>query len=67
MFRYVDATGAVVPDANPNGAMRHIAGIVSDTGNVLGMMPHPERASDPGLGSDDGLDIFRSVLERVSA
>ena len=42
-------------------------GVVSAEGNVLGMMPHPERASDPVLGSDDGLGIFQSVLERVSA
>jgi phosphoribosylformylglycinamidine synthase len=47
--------------------MNDIAGIVSESGNVLGMMPHPERASDPLLGSDDGLAIFQSVLERVSA
>jgi phosphoribosylformylglycinamidine synthase len=67
VFRYVTASGERDPSANPNGSMNDIAGIVSDAGNVLGMMPHPERASDPLLGSDDGLAIFQSVLERVSA
>jgi phosphoribosylformylglycinamidine synthase len=67
VFRYVNARGERDPGANPNGSMNDIAGIVSESGNVLGMMPHPERASDPLLGSDDGLAIFQSVLERVSA
>ena len=67
VFRYVNASGGRDPGANPNGSMHDIAGIVSDSGNVLGMMPHPERAADPLLGSDDGLAIFQSVLERVSA
>ena len=67
VFRYVNASGERDPSANPNGSANDIAGIVSDAGNVLGMMPHPERASDPLLGSDDGLAIFQSVLERVSA
>jgi phosphoribosylformylglycinamidine synthase len=67
VFRYVNARGDRDPGANPNGSMNDIAGIVSASGNVLGMMPHPERASDPLLGSDDGLAIFQSVLERVSA
>jgi phosphoribosylformylglycinamidine synthase len=52
---------------NPNGAMDDIAGIVNDAGNVLGMMPHPERAVDPLLGSTDGLPLFQSLLTRVSA
>jgi phosphoribosylformylglycinamidine synthase len=47
--------------------MRDIAGIVNETGNVLGMMPHPERAVDPLLGSRDGLPLFESLLARVSA
>ncbi len=67
VFRYVSPGGERDPSANPNGSMNDIAGIVSAAGNVLGMMPHPERASDPLLGSDDGLAIFHSVLERVSA
>ena len=66
-FRYVDATGHATPESNPNGSMRAIAGIVSDRGNVLGMMPHPERAVDPLLGAADGLKLFESVLARVNA
>jgi phosphoribosylformylglycinamidine synthase len=67
VFRYVTATGAVDPLANPNGSMRGIAGIVNRTGNVLGMMPHPERAVDRMLGSECGLPLFESLLARVSA
>ena len=67
VLRYVSAGGERGAGGNPNGSANDIAGIVSDAGNVLGMMPHPERASDPLLGSDDGLAIFQSVLERVSA
>ena len=67
VFRYVDASGQAAPAANPNGSMRNIAGIVSAEGNVLGMMPHPERAVEALLGSADGLDLFRSLLARVSA
>jgi phosphoribosylformylglycinamidine synthase subunit PurQ / glutaminase len=66
VFRY--AGGPADADAwwSPNGSMRAIAGIVNDAGNVLGMMPHPERAVDPLLGSDDGLGVFESVLARVA-
>jgi len=67
IFRYVDSAGVATPDANPNGAERNIAGIVNDRGNVLGMMPHPERALDNLLGSDDGLGVFESLLARVAA
>jgi len=66
-FRYVGADGVEGADANPNGSMHDIAGVVSEGGNVLGMMPHPERACDPALGPPDGLAIFRSMLERVAA
>ncbi len=66
-FRYVNASGEVDPSANPNGSMRGIAGIVSRGGNVLGMMPHPERAVDPLLGSADGRGVFESLLARVAA
>jgi phosphoribosylformylglycinamidine synthase subunit PurQ / glutaminase len=62
VFRYCDAEGLVSPAANPNGAARNIAGIVSAAGNVLGMMPHPERAVEGLLGSTDGLGLFRSVV-----
>jgi phosphoribosylformylglycinamidine synthase I len=65
VFRYVGGPGDADEWWSPNGSMRAIAGIVNDAGNVLGMMPHPERAVDPLLGSDDGLGIFESVLERV--
>jgi phosphoribosylformylglycinamidine synthase subunit PurQ / glutaminase len=61
VFRYCNAAGEAVPDANPNGSARAIAGIVNAAGNVLGMMPHPERAVDPVLGGTDGLGLFRSV------
>jgi len=60
-FRYCGADGSVVPAANPNGSARNIAGIVNAAGNVLGMMPHPERAVDPALGSMDGVGLFRSL------
>ena len=63
VLRYADATGAVTSAANPNGSERGIAGIVNETGNVLGLMPHPERASEPEIGGTDGLRLFRS-LER---
>ena len=66
VFRYVNPSGAVDPRANPNGSARNIAGIVNAAGNVLGMMPHPERAVDPLLGSSDGLALFESILARVS-
>ena len=66
-FRYVNHEGVADEGANPNGSMRSIAGIVSDAGNVLGMMPHPERAVEPLLGSTDGLALFESLLSRVSA
>ena len=63
VFRYCDSRGDFTPDSNPNGSMANIAGIVNDRGNVLGMMPHPERASDPLLRHTDGQKIFRSILE----
>ena len=66
-FRYVGQDGTASEAANPNGSMRSIAGIVSEGGNVLGMMPHPERAVDRLLGSEDGLALFESLLSRVSA
>jgi phosphoribosylformylglycinamidine synthase I len=67
IFRYVTRDGARDAGANPNGAMHDIAGIVNARGNVLGMMPHPERAVDPLLGSTDGLPLFESVLAAVAA
>lgn len=60
-FRYCNATGHVVEKANPNGSLNNIAGILSEGRNILGMMPHPERASDPAMGSTDGLGVFQSM------
>jgi phosphoribosylformylglycinamidine synthase subunit PurQ / glutaminase len=66
VFRYLGGPGDADEWWSPNGSMRSIAGIVNDAGNVLGMMPHPERAVDPLLGSEDGLGIFESMLARVT-
>jgi phosphoribosylformylglycinamidine synthase len=63
VFRYCDSEGKVVANANPNGSVHNIAGIVNKRGNVLGMMPHPERCSEAELGGTDGLKLFRSVAE----
>jgi phosphoribosylformylglycinamidine synthase len=60
-LRYADASGAVSPDANPNGSLRGIAGIVNQRGNVLGLMPHPERAAEDEVGGTDGLRLLRSL------
>jgi len=70
VFRYVDEHGEASPEANPNGSVNNIAGILGEGGNVLGMMPHPERSCEDLLGSEDGLKIFRGVIrsaERVLA
>ncbi len=61
VFRYVDHDGRVTDEANPNGSANNIAGIINREGNVLGMMPHPERAVEDLLGSADGLRVFESV------
>lgn len=63
VFRYVDRNNNVVPEANPNGSTDNIAGIINKEGNILGMMPHPERAVDPLLGSGDGTAIFESIKQ----
>jgi phosphoribosylformylglycinamidine synthase len=67
VFRYVDAKGNASAQANPNGAANNIAGIVNDRGNVVGLMPHPERAMDKIVGSSDGVGIFESVLVTAGA
>jgi phosphoribosylformylglycinamidine synthase len=68
IFRYVDAaSGESTSAANPNGAARNIAGICSERRNVVGMMPHPERACEPILGSSDGLVLFESVVRALTA
>ncbi len=62
VFRYADAEGHVTKEANPNGSLDNIAGVVSEDGNILGLMPHPERAAEPGMGGTDGLVLFQSLL-----
>jgi phosphoribosylformylglycinamidine synthase subunit PurQ / glutaminase len=61
-FRYCDAAGGVTAEANPNGALANIAGVLNEGRNVLGMMPHPERASEALMGGEDGLLIWRSMV-----
>lgn len=67
LFRYCDEFGNVTPESNPNGSMNNIAGVCNAERNVFGMMPHPERASDPILGNQDGVAIFESILKSVLA
>jgi phosphoribosylformylglycinamidine synthase I len=67
IFRYCDARGEITDAANPNGAIRGIAGICSAGRNVVGLMPHPERACEPLLGSADGLVLFESVVSVLAA
>jgi phosphoribosylformylglycinamidine synthase subunit PurQ / glutaminase len=67
VFRYCTAVGEVTDDANPNGAANGIAGIRSEAGNVVGLMPHPEHAVDPDVGPTGGQPIFESVLHQVAA
>ena len=62
LFRYSSATGEINAENNPNGSINSIAGIVNQQGNVLGMMPHPERAADQGIGATDGLAMFQGLL-----
>ena len=64
VFRYCDEQGLLGGDSNPNGSAHDIAGVINPAGNVLGMMPHPERVSDPLLGGDDGNLLWRSIIER---
>lgn len=62
IFRYCDPAGRVLPVVNPNGAVRAIAGVCNRAGNVVGLMPHPERSAEAPLGSSDGRRMFESVL-----
>ena len=66
IFRYATVSGEVTPAANPNGSLNNIAGICNDTRNVVGLMPHPERACELAVGSADGLVLFESVLKALS-
>jgi len=67
IFRYCDAAGRVTPESNPNGSMQGIAGIVNEAGNVLGLMPHPERVVDELLGCTDGRGLFDSIKTGIAA
>jgi phosphoribosylformylglycinamidine synthase I len=66
-FRYVDEKGIPTDEANPNGSIENIAGIINEQGTILGMMPHPERASEHILGSEDGKKIFDSMVSYISS
>ena len=67
IFRYVTATGDATKDANPNGSLANIAGICNEARNVVGLMPHPERACESALGSDDGKIVLESVVSALIA
>lgn len=67
LFRYCSANGTVDTAGNPNGSLNNIAGICNRRGNVVGMMPHPERAAEPMLGGTDGLKMFEGILSAVAA
>jgi phosphoribosylformylglycinamidine synthase len=66
VFRYATAAGDVTPEANPNGSVNNIAGLCSESRNVVALMPHPERACELAVGSADGLVLFESVLKAVT-
>src|SRR5207244_2572718 len=66
IFRYCDSEGRITHESNPNGSARNIAGICNRERNILGMMPHPERCSEPLLGNTDGLGIFRSIAAAMA-
>ncbi len=66
VFHYCDAHGRLSPEANPNGSLHNIAGVCNAAGNVVGLMPHPERASESILGSEDGRLLFESVIAYIS-
>lgn len=61
ILRYAAPDGSPTPEANPNGSLRNIAGLIDKTGRIMGLMPHPERASDPALGPTDGRRLFESL------
>ncbi len=67
IFRYVSAAGDASPDGNPNGSVNNIAGICNERRNVVGLMPHPERAAEPGMGSADGRVILESAVRAFAA
>ena len=65
LFRYCSSSGVVDSESNPNGSLENIAGIINKEGNVMGMMPHPERAMEDALGSSDGRKVFQSMIESL--
>jgi phosphoribosylformylglycinamidine synthase subunit PurQ / glutaminase len=65
VFKYSESDGSITNSANPNGSVKNIAGIINKAGNVLGMMPHPERSSDSVLGKTDGSLIFKSLVNNI--
>ena len=65
LFRYCDDSGQATDESNPNGSASNIAGIINEAGNVLGMMPHPERCCETMLGGTDGALIFRSIIDSM--
>ena len=67
LFRYSTADGEITQEANPNGSLMNIAGVTNARGNVLGMMPHPERCCDDLLGGTDGRVVFESIIHSVEA
>lgn len=66
VFRYCSESGAITDDANPNGSIENIGGIINEDGNILGMMPHPERRGEQILGNDDGLKILTSMIRNFA-
>ncbi|WP_204105898.1 MULTISPECIES: phosphoribosylformylglycinamidine synthase subunit PurQ [Spirulina sp. CCY15215] len=66
LFRYSSTLGHTSKEYNPNGSLHNIAGIMNEKGNILGMMPHPERASDPVLGATDGIHLFKGLLTGIT-
>ena len=65
LFKYSSISGNITRSANPNGSANNIAGIINNQGNVLGMMPHPERSCEKSLGSEDGNLIFKSIMNKI--
>jgi len=65
VFRYCDERGETSAEANPNGSLHNIAGVINKRGNVLGMMPHPERAAEALMGGEDGRALFESAVSAL--
>ncbi|MDW8297689.1 MAG: phosphoribosylformylglycinamidine synthase subunit PurQ, partial [Raineya sp.] len=65
LFRYCNEYGEITKEANPNGSVENIAGICNSKGNIMGMMPHPERACNALLGNTDGVHLFKSILNTL--